>query len=92
MPQLLNYLTFHFKTNFDLADLTKTIRAKSIIRYPDVLKGKPLFYILPPAAYTTPLTFFQKTKMVLQSVSAESKWRFELTEDVKAFLRGAYGF
>jgi hypothetical protein len=86
MPQLLDYLSHYFKTDFNLYDLSQTIRAKSIIRYPNGLKGKPLFNITPPKNYkptATPL------RQMLQRLLAPGIWKLELTAEVKAFFQEA---
>ena len=90
MQQLSAYLGYHFKTHFTLSDLTKTIREKSLIRYPHSLKGKPVFRITPPKGYKTPLTLSQKIKSFLRLGSYQKKWQIELTDEVKEFLKTFY--
>ena len=86
IQQLSDYLAYHFKTSFSLSDLTSTIRAKSLIRYPECLHGKPLFHFIPPAGYKTPLSRWQKFKNLLRIGNYNKKWQIEFSDEVRSFL------
>ena len=55
MQELAEYLAYQFNTSFPIEELPKTIRGKSLIRYPETLKGKELFFFTPPPDYKLPL-------------------------------------
>jgi hypothetical protein len=87
MQQLKEYLAFHFKTAFPIDDLSITLRGKSLIRYPDDLKGHALFRFTPPYGYKTPLTTWQKIMSFLRLGTYSDNWQLELTDEVIAFLQ-----
>ena len=86
MQQLSDYIAYHFHISFSIDQLPKTIRGKSLIRYPEVLKGKELFYFNEPANYKLPLSNWQKLLNILRLGKYGKKWRMELTSEVREFL------
>jgi hypothetical protein len=86
MQELAEYLAYQFNTSFPIEELPKTIRGKSLIRYPETLKGKELFSFTPPPDYKLPLNNWQKIMNLLQIGRYRRKWKIELTNEVKVFL------
>lgn len=86
MQQLTDYLAYRFSTNFSIDDLSKTIRGKSLIRYPEELKGKRLFDFSPPPGYKLPLNKWQKIMNLFRMGRYRKKWKMDLTNEVKEFL------
>jgi hypothetical protein len=86
MQQLAEYLAYQFNISFPIEELPKTIRCKSLIRYPEILKKKELFSFTPPPDYKLPLNTWQKIMNLFRIGRYRRKWKMKLTNEVKVFL------
>jgi len=60
IEELTEYLSKNFQKDFYSSYLTNSTSWNSVVRYPDPLKGKPLFTIIPTKSYKEPKTFLGK--------------------------------
>lgn len=76
-----------FQPDFNVSYLTNSTNYKSVVRYPEHLKGLPLFDFFPPESFKVPKNLFERIIKSLKLGFYDPDPNFNLTKEVKEELK-----
>jgi hypothetical protein len=87
IDELTKVLSEKFEAGLNISSLANSAVWKSIVRFPESLKDKPLFILVPSVYYKEPKTFFDRILYAMGLGKFNTTKQKELSNDVKEFLK-----
>lgn len=87
VDELTKILSEKFQAGLNISNLANSTIWNSIVRYPETLKDKPVFILVPSIFYKEPKTFFDRILFAMGLGKFNTTKQKELSNDVKEFLK-----